>query len=106
MLTLRSINTPTDGTIKILSRRITDDAVREKLMDGKITAVGFIQGPFANVVVAGDIAEKTSNVVIADIIGNCPQHITMIGVFGDTSSVAEALKSVETWEKKGYGAFE
>ncbi|MFZ5975891.1 MAG: BMC domain-containing protein [Bacillota bacterium] len=99
MLTIKAINTPSNGTIRILSRRITDDAVKEKLINGMITSIGFIQGPIAIVLMAGDIAEKTSNVEIAEIVGNCPQHITMVGVFGDTSSVFEALKAVEMWEK-------
>ncbi|MGI5908204.1 MAG: BMC domain-containing protein [Christensenellales bacterium] len=100
MLTVSFINTPTKGTVRILLRRIFDDAVKEKLNNGLITAIGFIQGPIATVLAAGDIAEKTSDVEIAEIVGNCPQHITMVGVFGDTSSVSEALKAVEAWGKE------
>lgn len=99
MLTIKAIHTPSRGTIRSLSRRIADDAVKQKLNDGMITSIGFIQGPMSTVFVAGDVAEKTSNVEIAEIVGNCPQHIIVMGVFGDTSSVLEALRAVETWEK-------
>jgi ethanolamine utilization microcompartment shell protein EutS len=100
MLTIKVINTPSKGTIKILCRRISDEIVKEKLKNGAYTSLGLIQGPLATMITAGDIAEKTSNVEIAEIIGNCPQHITVLGVFGDTASVSEALKAVEIWEKQ------
>lgn len=100
MLTIKAIHTPSKGTVKILSRRIMDDDVKEKLNHGKITSIGFIQGSMALIILAGDIAEKTSNVDIAEIVGNCPQHVVVMGVFGDTSSVSEALKAVEKWQKR------
>lgn len=39
--------------------------------------------------------EKASNVNITEITGMCPQPISVIGVFGDTASVSEALKAVD-----------
>lgn len=100
MLTIKVINTPSKGIIQVLCRRVADEIVKEKLKNGVYTSLGLIQGPLAAMITAGDLAEKTSNVEIAEIIGNCPQHITVLGVFGDTSSVSEALKAVEIWEKQ------
>jgi len=103
MLTIKVINTPSKGIIQVLCRRVADEIVKEKLKKGVYTSLGLIQGPLAAMITAGDLAEKTSNVEIAEIaeiIGNCPQHITVLGVFGDTSSVSEALKAVEIWEKQ------
>lgn len=57
-------------------------------------AVGLVQGPLADMIAAGDIAEKTSGVSVEEIQGICPQHFTMIAIFGDTSSVAVALIAV------------
>ena len=100
MLSIKKINTPSQGTIRLFLRKVFDDGVKRKLNNGMITAIGLIQGPLAEIIVAGDVAEKTSNVDIAEVAGNCPQHITIIGVFGDTSSVSEALRAIEAWEKQ------
>lgn len=74
--------------------------VKERLQTGKINALGLVQGQLAEMVMAGDVAEKASNVEIAEISGVCPQHISMIGIFGDTAAVTEALNAIEKWEKK------
>lgn len=102
MLTIKAIHTPSKGTVKVISRRIADDDIKEKLKNGMITSLGLIHGPLPLMIIAGDIAEKTSNVEVAEIIGICPQHVTMLGIFGDTSSVSEALRAVELWEKNDY----
>lgn len=81
MLTIKAINTPSKGTLKVLSRRINDDAVKEKLNNGVFTSLGLIQGQLAIMLMAGDIAEKTSNVDIAEIVGNCPSACNRIGRF-------------------------
>jgi len=60
-----------------------------------IEAVGLVQGPLADIIAAGDIAEKTSGVTVEEIQGICPQHFTMIALFGDTSAVAVALIAIE-----------
>ena len=57
-------------------------------------AVGLVQGPLADIIAAGDVAEKTSGVVVEEIQGICPQHFTMIALFGDTSAVAVALIAI------------
>jgi hypothetical protein len=77
MLTIKVINTPSKGIIQVLCRRVADEIVKEKLKKGVYTSLGLIQGPLAAMITAGDLAEKTSNVEIAEIIGNCPQHITV-----------------------------
>ncbi len=98
MLTIRTINSPSKGTVNILSRKIHEDCIKNKLDNGIYNALGLIQGPLAEIIVAGDVAEKASNVDMTEIQGVCPQHITMIGVFGDTAAVSEALKAVAKLE--------
>jgi microcompartment protein CcmL/EutN len=56
--------------------------------------VGLVQGKLSEMLVAADVAEKTANVRVEEIKGICPQHFTMIAVFGDTASVSEALDSI------------
>lgn len=99
MLMLRIINSPSKGTLHILSRKINENHIKEILNKGVINSLGLIQGQLAEIIVAGDIAEKASDVEIVEIAGVCPQHITMIGVFGETAAVSEAIRAVGNWMK-------
>lgn len=99
MLFIQTINSPTEGTCRILARKVLDNQVKEKIENALIESIGLIQGHLAEILVAGDIAQKASGVEIAEITGLCPQHVVMIGVFGDTASVSEALKAVQNWFK-------
>jgi ethanolamine utilization microcompartment shell protein EutS len=102
MLTIKKINTPAKGTIEILIKRLQSDELGNKLRNNGLASVGMIQGPLVLIIAAGDVAEKASNVEVAEITGICPQHMAMVGVFGDISAVAVALKAVENWEQNGY----
>ena len=101
MLTIKTMNSPSAGVIRILMRKISDDHIKEDLQKGLITSLGLVQGQLAEILVAADIAEKASAVEVAEINGICPQHITLIGVFGDTSAVSEALQAIENFSKNG-----
>ncbi len=98
MLTIRSINSPSKGTMRILQRKIRDEVVKEYLEQNPVNSLGLIQGQLAEIIIAGDIAEKASSVQIAEIAGVCPQHVILIGVFGDNAAVSEALNAVEKWD--------
>lgn len=87
----RIIKAPTNGTTSILQRRI-DPSLKIKVED--FEAIGLMQGKLCDMVLACDIAEKTSGVLVVDIRGNCPQNLIMIAVLGDTSSVEMALETV------------
>lgn len=100
MLTIQVIRSPSKGTIRILTRKIYDQPVKAILQKDLLDAVGLIQGPLAEMIVAGNIAEKAANVEIAELMGTCPQHITVIGVFGETSAVLEAIKAVRNWAER------
>ena len=100
MITIRTINSPSDGILKILSKKTADTRLREEATQGLVNALGLIQGQLADIYVAGDIAEKAASVGIAEITGMCPQHMSMICVFGEVSEVAEAIKAVNAWIAK------
>ena len=100
MLTIKTLNSPSKGTMRILTRKVCDDQIKEMLQVGKVKAIGLVQGSVADVIMASDVAEKASNVEVSEINGNCPQHITMIGIFGDVAAVTEALNAIHIWEKE------
>ena len=85
------IKSPSDGVVEMLQRRSSsNDFFENKDWD----TVGLVQGKLSEMLVAADIAEKSANVKVEEIRGICPQHFTMIAVFGDTASVSEALNSI------------
>ena len=88
---IRIIKSPSDGVVEMLKRR----SAAGNLFENKAwDTVGLVQGKLSEMLVAADIAEKTANVKVEEIRGICPQHFTMIAVFGDTASVSEALNSI------------
>ncbi|HWQ78196.1 MAG TPA: BMC domain-containing protein [Anaerovoracaceae bacterium] len=93
MLKIQFIRRPTKGTLKMLFRRSGTLRTQEP-EPSYFEAVGLVQGPLADIITAGDIAEKTSAVIVEEIQGICPQHFTMIAIFGDTAAVAVALITV------------
>ena len=95
MVSIKTINSPSQGVVNILLRKINDDHIKDNLQKGLINSLGLIQGQLSEIIVAGDVVEKASNVNITEITGMCPQPISVIGVFGDTASVSEALKAVD-----------
>ena len=100
MLTIEIINRPSPGVVRIIHHKVNNEAIKSGLEKGTINTIGLIQGPLVEIITAGDVAEKTSNVEVAEIHGNCPQHVSLVGVFGDTASVSEAVNNIKTWEKR------
>lgn len=97
MLTIQVIKKPSRGTVRLLQRRVYDQQVKTLLEKSGIDAVGLLQGQVAELIAAGNVAEKAARVEIAEVTGSCPQHMTVIGIFGETSAVTEAVKAVELW---------
>ena len=85
------IKSPSAGVVEMLQRRSSAKGLVEN-MDWD--TVGLVQGKLSEMLVAADIAEKAANVRVEEIKGICPQHFSMIAVFGDTASVSEALHSI------------
>ena len=100
MLKIQFIKRPTPSTLKMLFRR-SGTLKNQNPETSYCEAVGLVQGPLADIIAAGDVAEKTSGVIVEEIQGICPQHFTMIALFGDTSAVAVALIAIgEKIDKK------
>lgn len=86
------IKSPTSGTIEMLNRR---RALAKPIKEyDYYDTIGLIQGKLIEMVTAADVAEKAANVYVEEIRGLCPQHFSMLAIFGDTSSVEAAVKAV------------
>lgn len=94
----RIIKSPSQGTLDILMRR--KGSVKTTKPDC-IDAIGLVQGRMIEMVVAADVAEKAVGVTVEDIKGNCPQHMLLLAIFGDTASVEAALAAIKTRLKEG-----
>ncbi|KNZ40698.1 BMC domain-containing protein [Acetobacterium bakii] len=90
------INGVSRGTLEIIARKISDRTITDRILQNEFTAVGLCQGDIVSMLVASDIAEKTSDVVVSEISGVCPQHITCLGIFGDVTSVEASLAVIES----------
>lgn len=67
---------------------------RTELQDRKYEAIGLFQTSVSGVLYYADRVFKTSNVYPVEINGSCPQHITTLAFFGDTSAVETAMKMI------------
>jgi hypothetical protein len=94
---IRFIKSPTENTIKLLSKRM-DLEEREAVLIKKWGAVGLIQAQLADLFAMADAAGKNANVLVMEIRGICPQHFSMIAIFGDTASVEAALEAAQNIE--------
>lgn len=87
----RIIKSPTEGTLDIIKQRVP----KKGIDFSSVGAIGLIQGKFIEMLCAADIAEKAVGVTVSDIRGNCPQHMVLLAVFGDTSAVEAAIQEVK-----------
>lgn len=96
---IQLISHPTPGVFEFLRQRV-GTAGKQILSQTEIpfTAVGLVQGKVVDMVAAMDVAEKAANVRAFDLRGLCPQHITLIGIFGDIADVKTSIKAIEDAE--------
>ena len=92
-LNIRLITHPGAGVVEILMSRMGASA-KKAVQQIDFSAVGLIQGKLVDMIYAADIVEKTADVRIFDLKGLCPQHLTMVGVFGDIAAVKAGLDAV------------
>jgi hypothetical protein len=94
----RIIKSPSDSTKDILRRRMVGNGKTD--LDSA-DAIGLVQGKLIDMIYASDIAEKAVGVTVEDIRGTCPQHMVLLGIFGDTSSVESAINEIKLKMKEG-----
>lgn len=92
MVDIKIIKSPAAGAIEMLNRRRS--LLKPAGVEIAFDTIGLVQGKLIDMVVAADIAEKAANVHVEEIRGICPQHFVLLALYGDTSSVEAALKSI------------
>ena len=98
-LSTQIISHPAPGVYEFLRQRV--GAVGKKIFaeaEVPFTAVGLVQGKVVDMIAAADVAEKAADVRVFDLKGICPQHVTMIGIFGDIADVEASIEAIERAE--------
>jgi len=90
----RIINAPGPDVMHMLGRRIPPD-MRQKVKDQVFGAVGLVQTTVPDLYFFADIAQKAADVLIVELFGSCPQHVTTLAFFGETSAVRTAMQAIE-----------
>jgi hypothetical protein len=89
----RIINAPRPEVMHMLERRMPAEA-RARLQEGPFNAVGLVQTNLTDLYYFADLAQKASNVFTVELSGSCPQHITTLALFGETSAVHTAIQAI------------
>lgn len=89
----RIIQSPSEETLNIVLRRA--GLKRDSLTF--VDSIGLVQGKMIDLICAADIVEKTVDVKLLDIKGVCPQHMTMLGILGDTAAVKTAIEAIKNY---------
>ncbi len=90
----RIINAPTPDIVAMLKRRMPGE-FRSRLDLLRIDAIGLLMLPVLDLYFYADLASKSANVVVSEIFGSCPQHITTLAIFGEVAAVNEAMRMIE-----------
>lgn len=79
----------------MLKRRMPGE-FRSRLDLIRIDAIGLLILPVPDLYFYADVASKSANVVVSEIFGSCPQHITTLYfIFGEVAAVHEAMRIIE-----------
>lgn len=90
----RIINAPTPDIVAMLKRRMPGE-FRSRLDLLRIDAIGLLMLSVPDLYFYADLASKSANVVVSEIFGSCPQHITTLAIFGEVAAVNEAMRMIE-----------
>ncbi|KAA5607067.1 BMC domain-containing protein [Roseospira marina] len=90
----RIINAPGPDVMHMLGRRIHPD-MRATVKEQTFGAVGLVQASVADLYFFADVAQKAADVLVVELFGSCPQHVTTLAFFGETSAVRTAMQAIE-----------
>lgn len=93
-LKIRVMKTVSRGTRDIILRRARGLDLEAKF--GEYSALALLHGDVCDLIYASDVAQKASDVEVFEINGNCPQHVTCLGILGSASAVDEAIRKIRT----------
>ena len=93
-LKIHVMKTVSEGTKEIIIRRARMDGLRELFQTH--AALALCNGNVCDLIYASDLAQKTSEVEVFEISGNCPQHLTCLAILGSAAAVDEAVERIRS----------
>jgi len=90
----RIINAPAPETLAMLRRRMPSE-FRTRLDLLRVDAVALIMLPVPDLYFYADLASKSASVMVSEIFGSCPQHITTLAIFGEVAAVGEVMRIID-----------
>jgi ethanolamine utilization microcompartment shell protein EutS len=96
MVNTQLVRSPSESTMELIKGRMGKRA-RDLLEEMKVNfdCVGLVQGTMVEMIAAADIADKASLVHVTELLGLCPQHFSMLAVFGEMEAVSTALEAID-----------
>lgn len=93
------MKTVSEGTKRIIMRRARMEGL--DILFQEHSALALLNGNVSDLIFASDLAQKTSDVEVFEISGNCPQHLTCLAILGDAAAVDEAVERINSysWRK-------
>ena len=88
------INGPDPMVVEMITRKLPSD-VRKQIAGLRFNSIGLVNAPVPYVFYFADVAVKAGDVLVSEINGSCPQHITTLAVFGDIAAVKAAMDAIE-----------
>ncbi len=93
MFNYRIIYGPSPSTVDLLKNKVSAKS-RERIGQGPFGAIGIFQTTLPDLYFYADIGQKSGEILMAEIPGNCPQTLGSMAFFGDVSAVETAMKAV------------
>lgn len=92
-LKIRVMKTVSEGTKEIISKRVRKENLSELFREN--SALALLHGDVCDIIYASDLAQKAASVQVFEVPGSCPQHMTCLGILGDTSAVEAAVTKIK-----------
>ncbi|MDH2926657.1 BMC domain-containing protein [Lonepinella koalarum] len=93
----RIINAPSQDVIRMMRKHMSTDG-RAMLENCDIHSVALMMLSIPELYYYADIATKNANVVVTEIFGTCPQHVTTLAIWGEVAAVRTAVEAIEEAE--------
>jgi len=100
-MNVRIINAPRPDVVDMIAGRMRADA-RARLKEERFDSIALVQTTIADLFYYADLAQKAAAVFTAELFGSCPNHVTTLAFFGETSAVRTAAQAIEN-DKKSFG---
>jgi len=97
LISLELVTTPSEGLREMIRSRMwrrTQQTREESEAIVQSETIGLIQGMLVEMMAAADIAEKAAPVRAFELVGLCPQHFSLLALFGDLDAVTTALEAI------------